>query len=221
MRFSDSLWERIRDTSYAGILRHPFLKGIAEGSLGEETFRHYIIQDCLFLKDCRRGLAIFNARTESPSLNKFCERARENARKTEAMHHIMLGFWNMSAEDIEKADKKPNCLLYTSHLLYLVYSRPPYEIPGAFLPGFWLHREAARLVAGHGASPNDIYRRWLETYADEKYGRAVDAMLDLTDQTAASLTAAQREAMARHFEQAAKFVWLFWDMSYTLQQWPV
>ncbi len=46
-------------------------------------------------------------------------------------------------------------------------------------------------------------------------------MLDLTDQTAASLTAAQREAMARHFEQAAKFVWLFWDMSYTLQQWPV
>ena len=221
MNFSQQLWEQIKDTSYAAILRHPFLMGVAEGTLNEDAFRHYILQDCLFLKDYSRGLAILNARTENQTVAQFCEYARDNVRKVRAMHKVMLDFWKMTAEDIEKTDKKPNCLFYTSHLLYLVYARPPYEAMGAFLPNAWLYREAAQFVTGHGASSDTLYQRWLETYADEKYSRTVDAMLDLTDQVGETLTDTQQEAVAKHFAQAAKFVWLFWDMGYTLQQWPV
>lgn len=34
----------------SAILAHPFLRGLADGSLDEGTFRHYVVQDALYLR---------------------------------------------------------------------------------------------------------------------------------------------------------------------------
>ena len=43
---------------YAKIETHPFLRGLTDGTLPEELFRHYVLQDAHYLRDFGRGLAL-------------------------------------------------------------------------------------------------------------------------------------------------------------------
>jgi thiaminase len=57
VKLTESLWISIEDI-YEKILRHPFIRGLTDGSLDEEVFRFYVIQDALYLKDYARGLVL-------------------------------------------------------------------------------------------------------------------------------------------------------------------
>ena len=47
--FSAQLWRDIEDI-YGAILAHPFVAGLADGSLAREPFQFYVIQDALYLR---------------------------------------------------------------------------------------------------------------------------------------------------------------------------
>ena len=53
MKFTESLWVSVGDI-YDKILRHPFILELTEGTLDEEAFRFYVVQDALYLKDYAR-----------------------------------------------------------------------------------------------------------------------------------------------------------------------
>ena len=61
MTFTAELWASITPI-YAAILRHPFLRGLTDGSLSEDAFRFYVIQDAHYLRDFARALSIAAAR---------------------------------------------------------------------------------------------------------------------------------------------------------------
>jgi thiaminase (transcriptional activator TenA) len=42
---------------------HPFTNGLADGSLAEAAFRHYLVQDYLFLIEFARAYALCVAKT--------------------------------------------------------------------------------------------------------------------------------------------------------------
>jgi thiaminase/transcriptional activator TenA len=49
----------------------------------------------------------------------------------------------------------------------------------------------------------------------------VRAVLEATNQTAAGLTDEQRAVMRRHFVTTSRYEWMFWDMGYRLESWPI
>src|SRR3954453_14885387 len=61
----DLLWSDIEGT-YAGILAHPFLTGLADGTLPRDAFGHYIVQDAHYLRGYARALAVCAARRPAP-----------------------------------------------------------------------------------------------------------------------------------------------------------
>ena len=52
--FADDLWRGITGI-YAAILEHPFVTGLADGSLPSESFEFYVVQDALYLRKYARG----------------------------------------------------------------------------------------------------------------------------------------------------------------------
>ena len=54
--FTDELWRGITDV-YDAILAHPFLGGLADGSLPPDSFAFYVVQDALYLREYARALA--------------------------------------------------------------------------------------------------------------------------------------------------------------------
>jgi len=57
MGFSAGLWKSI-DPIYDSILRHPFIRGLGDGSLDRDCFKFYMLQDALYLREFGRALAI-------------------------------------------------------------------------------------------------------------------------------------------------------------------
>ena len=221
MSFTQSLWSLIADTTYASILNHSFVKGLASGKLGEDAFRHYVIQDALYLKDFARGLAVLGSRAdEDDALMMFCDHARTAIIVERALHKGFLDAWGLDWVDVDRTEKAPNCLLYTSYLMQTVYSRPYYEALGAFLPCYWIYWEVGKELGIKG-SPNELYQRWIDTYAGEEFAQTVRDMLDLVERVCAPLNSAQKAAVSSHFERTAKLEYMFWDMGYTAQQWPL
>ena len=75
MKFTDSLWSSISRV-YEKILAHPFLRGLTDGTLSEESFRYYVIQDAHYLRHFARGLALLGAKApEDEWLMLFMEHA--------------------------------------------------------------------------------------------------------------------------------------------------
>jgi thiaminase/transcriptional activator TenA len=87
------------------------------------------------------------------------------------------------------------------------------------LPCYWIYREVGEELAGKG-SPEELYDDWIKTYAGEEFDSLVEEVLDLTDQVAEILSAAERERALLAFETAARYEWMFWNMGWTLEGWP-
>jgi thiaminase/transcriptional activator TenA len=220
MRFTDSLWQSIAGI-YARILEHPFLLGLTDGSLEEEAFRGYVIQDALYLRDFARGLAILAARApEDEWLILFAGHAREMIVVERALHDSFFRDWGLSAKQIYATPAAPNNLLYTSYLLRLAYDRPFHEALGAFLPCYWIYGEVGMELEKRG-SPVEIYRRWIAMYAGEEYGAVVRQVREVMDRLAGSLGDPERDRVRQHFVTSARMEYLFWDMAYHRQGWGV
>ena len=218
--FTETLFQRIQGI-YDRILAHPFLTGLTDGTLSEAAFRFYAIQDALYLQDFSRGLALLAARSPADdAVIMFSEHAKTAIVVERSLHESFFATWGLTPKDVYTMPKAPNNLLYTSYLLRMAYERPFHEGLGAFLPCYWIYWEVGKELEQRGSS-NVIYKRWIDTYASEEFGTVVQAVLNLTNSVAETLTAADKERVAAHFVMTSRFEYMFWDMGYRQQEWEV
>lgn len=220
MAFSAELWRSI-ESIFARILEHPFLTGLTDGTLDEDSFRFYVVQDALYLRDFARGLAILGAKApEDDWLIMFCEHAKTAIVVERALHESFFKEWGLTDEQVYSTPMAPTNLLYTSYLLRVAYERPFHEGVGAFLPCYWIYLEVGKALERKG-SPNPLYQRWIDTYSSAEYESVVRQVIAIVDKIAETLTDAQREAMRQHFVMTSKMEWMFWDMGYRKETWQV
>jgi len=220
MKLTDYLWNSIGEI-YAKILEHPFVRGLTDGSLSEEAFLFYVIQDALYLRDFARGLAILGAKApEDKWLMMFAEHARDTIQVERALHESFFKDWKLTEADVYTTPMAPNNLLYTSYLLRVAYERPFCEGMGAFLPCYWIYGEVGKELEKKG-SPRALFSRWIETYASEEFTAIVQQVLDVMDQIAHELTESEKEMVRNHFITTSKLEYLFWDMGFHRQEWVI
>ena len=218
--FSDHLFQRIEHI-YHRILGHPFLKGLTDGSLAEEAFQFYAIQDALYLREFARGLSVLAAKAPlDDSSIMFNEHAKNVIVVERALHGSFFETWKLSSQDIYNTPMAPNNVLYTSYLLRVAYERPFYEGLGAFLPCYWIYWEVGKTLEAQG-SPVPIYQQWINTYAGDAFADVVKQVLALSNNVADTLTERQREQTAGHFVMTSRFEYMFWDMAYRQQAWAI
>jgi len=218
--FTDELWHAI-ETIYAAILRHPFLTGLSDGSLSRDSFQFYAVQDALYLREFARGLSIAAARAPRDEwIIMFNEHAAEALRVERALHEGFFQELGLSPDDVAATPLAPTNVAYTSYLLAVAYGRPFHEVVAALLPCYWIYWEVGKALERAG-SADPLYTRWIGTYASEAFGDIVRAVLTATNLMAGSLAAAERDAMRRHFVTTSRYEWMFWDMGYRVEGWPV
>jgi len=220
MAFTDDLWHSITDI-YAAILRHPFLTGLTDGSLTREAFRFYAIQDALYLREFARGLSVVAARAPRDEwIVMFNEHAAGALRVERALHESFFREFGLTPDDVAATPLAPTNLAYTSYLLAVAYGHPFHDAVAALLPCYWIYWEVGKTLERAG-SPDPLYARWIGTYASEEFGVVVQSVLAATDATASALGPREREGMRRHFVTTSRYEWMFWEMGYRREQWPV
>ena len=219
IRFSDEAWERTRRLREA-IHRLPFNTELAAGSLTRERFRGYILQDALYLGRFSRALAIAAAKApDSDAMQSFAQSALRAVAVEQALHGQYLREFGIDPARIGEAETSPDCLAYTSYLIAAAYHEPWEVLVAALLPCFRIYWDVGCAIAQRAALENP-YRAWIDTYADERFGKAVETAVAVGDRAAAAVTATARAAMLAAFVRACQYEWLFWDGAYQRRGWP-
>src|SRR5581483_10324093 len=141
-RFTDELWQGSADI-YAAILRHPFLAGLTDGSLPQDAFVFYVIQDALYLRDYAKALAAVAARApDTTGTEMFARHAADVISVERTLHDSLLGDLGIDPASVDKAEAAPTTLAYTSYLLATASGGSYAEGTGAVLPCYWIYWEA-------------------------------------------------------------------------------
>ena len=220
MSFTAELWQSIAPI-YVAILRHPFVRGLTDGSLSREAFRFYVVQDAHYLRDFARALSVAAARAPREDwIIMLNEHAAGALRVERSLHATFFREFGLSDKDVAAVPPAPTNLAYTNYLLAVAYGAPFHEALAALLPCYWIYWEVGKELERAG-SPDALFARWIATYASEEFGAVVRAILAAADTVAPGLTGEDRQAMRRHFVTTSRYEWMFWDMGHRMESWPV
>jgi thiaminase/transcriptional activator TenA len=218
--FTGELWASI-ESIYAQILAHPFLVGLTYGTLSEERFRYYILQDAVYLRDYARALSLAGVRSPDESaLAMFNEHSAGAITVERSLHEGFLTDFGVAREEAEATEASPTTLAYTSFLLKTAALGDYPEVLGAVLPCYWIYSEVGKALLEHG-SPTLRYQKWIDTYGGEEFGSLVEAVLDLTDGVCEDLNPVQKYRVKEAFVATSRYEWMFWDAAWSLEGWPV
>lgn len=212
------------DQVWAGLMAHPFLGELARGVLPLEKFRFFIEQDILYLPDFARCIAMGAAKSTTEAELGFFVRQLDGTVNLELpnQHRVLDHLCRLGAADRGGGTgKAPANIAYTSFMLSVAAQGGPLEIMAAILPCAWSYVEIAAHLAGEIVD-HPVYRDWVGFYLTDEVLGLVAQMRERFDEMAvrASPGPESRRRLAEIFITSSRLEGAFWDMAYTLSQWP-
>ncbi|MDQ0511226.1 thiaminase II [Ancylobacter amanitiformis] len=218
--FSTDAWAR-NAPLYEAIRTLPFNDALADGTLSQERFRHYMVQDAHYLIAFGRALAIAAAKADDPDgLVQFAEAAKVAVVVERSLHTEFFTRFGIGPADFARTQMSPVCHHYSSFLIGTAHAEPYPVVLAALLPCFWIYAEIGRDILGRAIRPNP-YDAWIDTYAGEDFHEAVRAVIATTDRAAAAASPDERARMHHVYTRACQLEWMFWDSAWRLADWPV
>jgi thiaminase/transcriptional activator TenA len=213
-----SLFARLKaecPAEWAAFVGHPFVRGLADGTLPEPVFRAYLVQDYLFLIQFARAYAL--AAYKAPDLDGL----RHNAAAVDAilgemtLHVRLAADWGESEADLAGAIEAQATVAYTRFVLDAGMQGDLLDLMTVLAPCVVGYGEIGRALAetpGALAAENP-YRGWIEEYAGAGYQEvAADACAELDRLAAFGLTEARYPRLLGLFRQATRLEADFWQM---------
>jgi thiaminase/transcriptional activator TenA len=221
----DSLSGQLRDECsavWAGLHAHPFLAELARGSLPLDRFRFFIEQDLLYLPAFARCMAAGAAKSATAAELEFFSRQLDGVTRLEIPSNVRL---LEQVTELGAADRggsrgmAPATVAYTSFLLATAAGGGVAEVIAAILPCSWSYIEIASGLAGQIA-PHPVYADWVSFYLQPAEAELVRDMRSMFDALTAGLGDRPRARLAEIFLMSSRLEGMFWEMAYTLNQWP-
>jgi thiaminase/transcriptional activator TenA len=179
------------------------------------------VQDAHFLREYARALSIAAARAPAErEIGMFNRHAIDAIEAERSLHESFFADFGLSAEDVAATPMAPTSVAYTSYLLASAYGSSFAEGLGALLPCYWIYWRVGEELAVRG-SPDPLYTRWIETYGSEEFGAVAREVISLADRVGPTLSSGERALMAERFVTTSRYEWMFWEMGYRREQWPV
>jgi len=197
---------------------HPFTNAMADGSLPEAGFRHYLVQDYLFLIEFARAYAL--AVYKAPTLADMRDAAAGISAILDVemdLHIKLCGGWGLAPADIETAPAAAETLAYTRYVLDTGMRGDLLALKVALAPCVIGYAEiASRLAARPSAmDESNPYRVWIAEYAGGAYQEvAADATTSLDALAERYLTPARQTELTTIFREATRLEADFWEMGW-------
>ena len=174
MSLARTLWKENADLATVA-LAHPFMRGIADGSLPRDAFAAYIAQDAFFLDGFARAYALALAHSpDRASLDAFAD-LLAGVREELRLHDAYVARWDI---DLAGVVRSAATRAYADFLLARASLGSVGLTCAAMTPCMRLYAHLGRSLASTEAGP---YTEWVQTYADpafEELAARLERLLD-------------------------------------------
>ncbi len=198
---------------------HDFVRRMGAGTLPQEAFRYYLVQDYLFLIQFARAYALAIYKGRSLADMRAAKAGLDAILDVEMDLHVRLcGRWGLSPEAIEAAPEHQATIAYTRFVLDCGMAGDLLDLHVALAPCVIGYAEIGRNLApdGAGALANHPYRDWIGEYAGETYQQvAAEARRHLDDLAARAMTERRFAELTALFAKASRLEADFWQMALT------
>lgn len=210
-------WRAASDDVWVQYTRHAFVQGLADGSLPEAAFLHYLRQDYVFLIHFSRAWALAVTKAETVDEMRHAA-ATVNALVNEeiALHVGICAEAGIDEASLFKTEERIENLAYTRFVLDAGHSGDLLDLLAALAPCVMGYGDIGLYLSENASS--DTYEQWIRTYGGEDYqglcssvGELIDsvAMNRLGDDVASS---PRWEKLCQRFATATRLEVGFWDM---------
>ena len=203
LNISKEIWEAYHE--------HPFVKGIADGSLDKEKFKYYMIQDYLYLIDYTKVFALGAAKAKDLSAMKLFAGYTHAILDGEMdIHRAYMARLGITPEEAETANVALDNLSYTSYMLRVAYEEGQAEVAAAILSCAVSYEVIAKkIVENHPEALNHpFYGEWVSGYVADAYHEENQVLIDLMD------------ILRSSFSIWKKYLWLVPVMRWHSGIWP-
>jgi thiaminase/transcriptional activator TenA len=204
-------------------LKHPFVRGLGDGTLALDCFRFYLRQDYLFLIEYCRVFALAAAKSRDLVTASFFAGLLNDTLNSEMqLHRDYCKRLDVLEKDLDTAVPAPVTHAYTRHLLATAYGGSLAEIVAAVLPCQLGYAEIGKALKGAGNDhANPHYGEWIRTYSSPEFIAGAERLAKLLDDLTIGLAPHDLSVLDRLFLTSSRYEYLFWEMSYKKEDWPV
>ncbi|MFN8217904.1 MAG: thiaminase II [Solirubrobacterales bacterium] len=214
MRFSDHLRQR-GDELWEAQLAHPFIQGIADGTLSEERFRVWLRQDYAYLLDYVRVASLGVTRApDEETMKRFAETAHRVLGMELDLHRGYAAEFGVTTEELESEEMMPATRAYVDHLMRTALIGEVAELPAALLPCIWGYSWIGERLGERPLPAEPRYARWIELYGSERFHDVVVWCRELTDRLAAEGSPRVREQAEQAFMRSSRHELACWTQAW-------
>jgi thiaminase/transcriptional activator TenA len=212
------LLARLRDANrgeWLGYTTHGFVRGLAQGTLPQPCFRHYLVQDYLFLIHFARAYALAAYKAEAlDDIRKALAAASAIADMEMGLHVKYCAGWGIGEAEMRATPEAPATIAYTRYVLERGLSGDLLDLHVALAPcvigyaeiGLALDRDPK---TRRGGNP---YADWIAMYAGADYQAVAHDAAAFIEALAARRGASARiESLIRTFGEATRAEIAFWQ----------
>jgi thiaminase/transcriptional activator TenA len=220
--FSEQLRKKT-ETIWQAQLTHPFVVALGNGTLPERKFKYYILQDARFLGDLARIFAAGAQRApDAESGLRFAKLVEETIVTERGLHESYGKRWDMMPKEMQSVPMAPTTFAYTRHMLAVAATGSAAEITVVALPCAWIYCVVGQHLLKAGPPRADHpYRDWLMLYASPEFAEVQQWMRAKVDEWVMDAGTAERQRMEEAFVISSRYEWMFWEMAWNEEQWPV
>jgi thiaminase/transcriptional activator TenA len=204
-RAVDPIWQAQHD--------HPFVRGVADGTLPVARFERYVRQDYVFLIDYGRLLALGAARApDFPTMRRFADLTQAILGGEMELHRAFAREFGIGEAELEAEEPAFVTRAYTDFVLRTAALGDFAELAAALLPCMWGYAEIGQRLAAGARPADERYARWIDTYADPEFAELATWCRGLVDRLAAQTGDAGRDRMRRAFVVCSEHELAFWGV---------
>ena len=215
MSLYDRLVEACAD-DWRAYVEHPFVEMMAAGTLPEAAFRHYLIQDYLFLIQFARAWALAVTKAATVEEMRACAATVQALLADEMPLHLgVCAEAGIGPAELAATEERLACIAYTRFVLDAGHRGDLLDLLAALAPCVMGYGEiGARLIGQGGDTP---YRDWIATYGGAEYQQLCRQTGALIDRAVADRLGPAPETLPRwrdlahRFATATRLEAAFWD----------
>jgi len=195
---------------------HPFVTQLAAGTLPAASFRHYLMQDYVFLIHFSRAWALAVYKAERLADMRAAAGVMHGLLEHEMELHVQYcAAWGIDREALAATPEAHGNMAYTRYVLERGLAGDLLDLLVALAPCVCGYAAIGRDRRAHPDTvlAGNPYRDWLELYAGDEFQALDRAVVEQMDRLAAERASeARMPGLARTFADATRLEIGFWDM---------